>query len=128
MAHEIELILLRQLAGYLTIPVLLADLERLVFWNEAAEPMLGRRFDEAGELPLTDISDIFWISTEEGEPIPPQRTPLGIALFQRRPAYNRVRFRGLDGVDHAVQATAFPIEGHGGRHLGGVVFFWEDQK
>jgi PAS domain-containing protein len=128
MAHEIELILLRQLAGYLTIPVLLADMERLVFYNEAAEAMLGRRFDEAGELPLTDISDIFWISSADGEPIPPQETPLGIALFQRRPAHDRVRFRGLDGVEHMVEATAFPIEGHGSRHLGAFVFFWENHR
>jgi hypothetical protein len=36
-----------------------------------------------------------------------------------------VRFHSLDGVDHVIEVTAFPLEGHGGRHIGAVAIFWD---
>ncbi len=51
--QEIEMILARQLASYLVMPIFVVDpAGTLVFYNEPAEPILGRRFDETGAMPL----------------------------------------------------------------------------
>src|SRR5947209_6436706 len=43
--QEIEVILARQLAGYLALPMVIVDPSHIViFYNEPAERMLGRRF------------------------------------------------------------------------------------
>jgi hypothetical protein len=36
--------------------------------------------------------------------------------------------RGLDGRDHEVEVTAFPLLGGGGHLIGGVAMFWERRK
>jgi PAS domain-containing protein len=42
---EIEMILMRQLASYLAMPIFIVDpVGNLVFYNEPAESILGRRF------------------------------------------------------------------------------------
>ena len=48
-AHEIEIILNRQLADCLSIPVFITDtIGNLIFYNEPAEEVLGKRFEETG--------------------------------------------------------------------------------
>ena len=52
MGHPIQIILARQLAGYLSVPVFLVDQNgNLLFYNEPAELILGQRFDETGAMP-----------------------------------------------------------------------------
>ena len=49
--QPLELILLRQCASHLAMPIWIMGPDgNLLFYNEPAEPILGRRFDEAGEL------------------------------------------------------------------------------
>lgn len=123
---ELELILFRQCASHLSIPIFIADAHgNLLFYNEPAELLLGRRFSEAGEMPLKQMSAIFQTTTEEGVPLLPEALPLGISLKERRPAHGRIRFRALDGVWKTIEVTAFPVEGQQGRHLGAVAIFWE---
>jgi hypothetical protein len=44
--HPIEVILMRQLASYLAMPILLVDpAGTLLFYNEPAERLLGRRYN-----------------------------------------------------------------------------------
>jgi len=60
MAHPIQIILTRQLAGYLSVPTFLVDPNgTLLFYNEPAEVLLGRRFDETGAMPAEEWSTIF---------------------------------------------------------------------
>ena len=67
MAQDIELILLRQWASYLTMPIFLCDHDgHLLFYNEAAELLLGRRYDEAGEMPVSELATIFETKREDG--------------------------------------------------------------
>ena len=123
---EIEVILMRQLASYLTTPVFLVDLDgTLLFYNEAAEVILGCRFDEAGEMPVQEWSTRFTPLDEQGVPLPPEALPLVVALAERRPAFRRFRIRGLDGVARDIEVTAFPLIGQAERHLGAVAIFWE---
>jgi hypothetical protein len=60
MAHPIQIILTRQLAGYLSVPTFLVDPKgTLLFYNEPAEVLLGSRFDETGAMPAEKWSTIF---------------------------------------------------------------------
>jgi PAS domain-containing protein len=124
----IELILIRQLAGYLTIPIFLVDAEgTLLFYNEPAELLLGRRFDEAGEMKLEVWSTVFLPKDEHGAALPAEALPLFVALRQRRPAHRIIQFTGLDGTAKMIEVMAFPIEGQDGRHLGAVAAFWSPE-
>jgi PAS domain S-box-containing protein len=123
---DIELILLRQWASQLTLPIFLIDANgQLLFYNEAAETLLGMRFDEAGEMPLERLSTIFQTTDEDGQPIASDELAIGVALLQRRLSHRVVRLRGLDGSSRRVEVTAIPLTGQGGRNLGAVSFFWE---
>ena len=52
--QPVEMILLRQVASYLTIPIWMMDSDgNLVFYNEPAETLLGIQFDEVG--PVQDV-------------------------------------------------------------------------
>jgi PAS domain-containing protein len=124
--QQIELILIRQWASYLTLPVFLSDREgNLLFYNEPAEALLGRRYDEAGPMPVSELADLFDTTAEDGSPIPSGELPIAVALRDLRPTHGRLRIRALDGPWHTLEITAFPVEGQGNRHLGAVALFWE---
>lgn len=127
--RDIGLILMRQLADGLAAPMLLAD-ERgdLLFFNESAERLLGQRFDDVGELVLEDRRRIFSFRDPDGNLLPDDQAPLVVALREHRPVHRRVTMRGLDGRDHEVEVTAFPLLGGGGHLIGGVAMFWERKK
>jgi PAS domain-containing protein len=124
--HAIEVILMRQLASYLTMPIFLVDpAGNLLFYNEPAEALLGQRYEEAGEMPLAEWVQMFQPTSEDGSPVPPEAFPLIIALEQHRTAHLEFQIRGFDGIDRKIDVTAFPLEGQGGRILGAVAIFWE---
>lgn len=124
--REIEVILARQLSNYLALPVFLADPEgNLIFYNEPAERILGRRFEETGELPASEWSVQFHPTDPEGNPMPPEDLPLMRALQRRFPAHARLWIQGLDGARRLIEVTAFPLVGMAGRFLGAMALFWE---
>lgn len=125
--QAIELILMRQLANYLSMPVLLVGADEiLLYYNEAAEALLGRPYsDYVGQMSVKDIATVFQVADEGGTPLPEERLPLAVAVRGRRPAHARLQYQALDGVARRVEVTAFPIEGQAGRHLGAVAIFWE---
>jgi PAS domain-containing protein len=124
--QAIEVILMRQLASYLAMPIFLVDpAGDLLFYNEPAEALLGHRYEETGDMPLVQWAQIFQPTSEDGSPLPPEALPLVIALEQRRAAHLVFQIRGLDGVHRKIEVTAFPLEGQGGRYLGAVAIFWE---
>jgi PAS domain-containing protein len=129
MPQAIELILMRQLATYLGVPIFIvgAD-EQLLYYNEAAEMLLGRPYGDAGQMSLQDLTAIFQVVDAKGAPLAWDEQPLAIALRNNRPAHTRIRFHALDGVMRDVEVTAFPLEGQGGRRLGAAAIFWETAR
>jgi PAS domain-containing protein len=125
--QTIELILLKQWATHIATPVWITDLEgNLVFYNEPAEHLLGKRFDEAGELHADELADLFVTTGLDGEPVANKELPVVVALTEHQPAHGELRIKTLDtGEWRQIQVTAIPIEGHGGRHLGAFALFWE---
>ena len=122
---HLVLILAREFASNLSTPTLIAD-ERgyLVFYNEAAEDVVGRRFGEVGEMPLDDWLGAFDAKALAGEPIPPEDRPARVALDQRRASHLRYIVTSADGVDRELEVTAFPLFAHTEEFVGVVVIFW----
>ena len=124
--QEIEMILMRQLASYLAMPIFIVDpAGNLLFYNEPAEPILGRRFEETGEMQMHEWLTAFAPTDEQGVLIPDKELPLAIALNERRPVHRLLWIRGLDNVHRHVEATCFPLIGQANRYLGAVAIFWE---
>ena len=129
MALPIQIILMRQLAGYLSVPLFLVDPKgNLLFYNEAAEAILGQRFDETGAMPAETWSATFTAVDEDGKPIPSKDRPLIITLTKQRPAYKRFYIQGLNGVSRHIEAAAIPIADLQGEFLGAAALFWEIEK
>jgi PAS domain-containing protein len=125
----IELILTRQLASSLAMPIFLVDADgTLVYYNESAEHILGRRFDETGEMSADEWATAFSPTDETGRPLRPDEVPLTIAHIERRPVHVELWIRGLDNVARQIGATALPLIGAGGRYVGSLAIFWETNK
>lgn len=124
--QPIELILFRQLATTLVVPVFLVD-ERgdLVYLNEAAERLLGVRLEELDSLPFETWTTNFLPRLPDGTVAAPDTLPLVQAITLRRPAHGPLVITGADGVDRTIEITAFPLEGGRGRLIGAVAMFWE---
>lgn len=120
----LELILARNLMTALSTPAFLVDEGGLlVFYNEAAGMLLGKRFEELGTVGPQEWGAIFGPFDEAGEPIPYDELPLVVAVRNGRPAHANFEIRSTDGTRHTVEASAFPIlTAHGTR--GAIAVFW----
>jgi PAS domain-containing protein len=121
------LILARELASNLATPTLVADEHgNAVFYNEAAEEVIGTPFAEMGEIGIDELAESYAPRTAEGEPLPVESLPGRIALDERRAAHVRVWVTSTDGVDREVSVTAFPLFAHADEFVGIVVIFWRE--
>ena len=119
-------ILARNFASRLATAVFLVDADaRVIFFNEAAERLLGQRFVEGQGMPPDEYAKRFRPSDDEGNPIPILETPLGIAITQKQPAHARLTIRGADGVTRPIEVTAFPLLAHTDELVGAITIFWE---
>jgi PAS domain-containing protein len=129
MTLPIQIILIRQLAGYLGIPLFLVDPKGdLLFYNQPAEAILGRRFEETGAMPAKIWSSVFTPVDEQGHPIPPEDLSLMIALATQRPAHKRLYIHGMNGVRRHIDVVSIPIVGLQGELLGAAALFWEVEE
>jgi len=123
---DLVLILARDMAARLATPMFVVDsVGTLVFFNEAAEGLLGDTFADVGELPAERWAETFRSVDEDGRPIPRRELPLGIALLEGRPAHRTLDLIGADGVTRHISATAIPLQRHPGQTVGAVAVFWE---
>lgn len=122
--RPLELILARNLMSALSTPAFLVDEGGLlVFYNEAAGMLLGKRFEELGTVGPQEWGALFGPFDEQGEPIPYDDLPLVKAVRAGRPAHAELSVRSTDGTQHEVEVSAFPIlTPHGSR--GAIAVFW----
>ena len=120
----IELILARNLISSLSTPGFLVDEGGvLIFYNEAAGTLLGRRFEEVGTVGPEQWGTMFGPVDESGTAIPYDELPLVKTIRDGRPAHSHLRIRSSDGAQHDIEVSALPIlTPHGSR--GGIAFFW----
>jgi PAS domain-containing protein len=125
--QSVEMILVRQLASYLFVPVLVVDTTgTVVFYNEPAERILGVRFEETGRIDREEADRLVELSDDPSAGPEDLERPLDTALQQRRPAYaRRWLLRRADRVRLQVELTASPIIDHEERLLGAMAMFWE---
>ncbi len=129
MAYEIEIILNRQLADCLSIPVFLTDtIGNLIFYNEPAEVILGKRFEDTGEMPVEVWSKIFKTNDGNGNPIPPEDLPLVKTLKDCFPYHKTFWIESLKGQSEKISLTSYPILGRTGKFLGAVAIFWTPKE
>jgi PAS domain-containing protein len=120
----LELILARNFTASLSTPAFLVDEDGvLVFYNEAAGMLLGKRFEEAGSMGPEEWGTKFGPFDDEGRPVPFDQLPLTIALRGGSPAHSSFRIRSLEGSEHDIQVSALPIVTSEGAR-GAIAFFW----
>ena len=122
--RPLELILARNLLSALSTPAFLVDEGGLlVFYNDAAGLLLGKRFEELGTVEASEWGALFGPFDDAGAAIPYDELPLVSAVRSGRPAHASLHVRSTDGGAVAVEASAFPIlTAHGSR--GAIGVFW----
>jgi PAS domain-containing protein len=122
--QPLEMILARNLLSSISTPAfLVSDHGTLLFFNEAAAAMLGRRFEETGTMPAHEWIAEFGPFGDDEEPIPYNLIPATIALRSNQPFHGNFRISAAGGERQDVASSAIPIVGAGGSS-GAIVFFW----
>src|SRR6476620_11472623 len=102
--RPLELILARNLMSALSTPAFLVDEGGLlVFYNEAAGTLLGKRFEELGVVGPEEWGSMFGPFDAEGTPLPYDELPLVVAVRNNRPAHANFEIRSTDGHLHSVE-------------------------
>jgi PAS domain-containing protein len=98
--RNLILILARDFASRLATPVFLVDAEgTVVYFNEAAERLLGLRFVEGRGMTSQDWAALFSPADEAGAPLRVRETPLGVAFQEHRPEHATLTIRDADGTE-----------------------------
>lgn len=128
-AYDIEIILNRQLADCLSIPVFITDtIGNLIFYNEPAEEILGKRFEDTGEMPVEEWSTDFKPLDEQGQVLPAEELPLVKTLKNATPHHLTFHIESMQGTNQKISVTSFPIIGRTGKMLGAVAIFWKTNE
>lgn len=119
-------ILARDFASRLATAVFLVDPDgELIYFNEAAEDLLGQHFSEGHGMSVREQLTAFAPVAEDGSRLPLEELPLGIALVRRVPAHGALKIVGHDGERRDIEVTAFPLFAHSDEFVGAVAIFWE---
>jgi PAS domain-containing protein len=123
---DLVLIVARSFATKLATPTLITDARGdLVFFNDAAGELIGRSYLDIGQLPVSRWQELFNPRTLDEAPLKVEQTPSGIAVVERRPVHDSFAFRGLDGREHEITVTAFPLFSRPDEVVGVMSIFWE---
>jgi PAS domain-containing protein len=122
---NLALIRAREVASNLSLPIAVLDAHgAIVFYNQAAEAILGDTFEAAGELTSQQWAAAFCPEREDGSPFPLHELPAAVALLERRPHHATLFYTGIDGVRRNVALTGFPLVGREGELFGAFTIFW----
>lgn len=118
------LILARNLITNLALPGFLADPDgRLLFFNDAAADLLGRRFEEVGQMPQEEWAREIGPFDDKGNPLAVDGLPLATAVREGHPAQGRFYVRFDGGGLREVEVSALPLL-EPGFYEGALVVFW----
>jgi PAS domain-containing protein len=122
------MILSRQLADSLSVPVFLVDPQgNLLFYNQPAEGILGKKFEETGPMPVGDWGTSFFPHEEDGTLIPPEGLPLVQTIKTQIPAHRTFWIKSLQGNSTKISVTAIPIIGRSAKFWGAMAIFWDNE-
>jgi PAS domain-containing protein len=127
--HSLPLILARELAANLATPMFLIDAGgTLVFFNEAAELLLGKSYGEVGGISGLEFGAMLEMENLDGTPMGLRESPGGVAFYEREPAHRTLLATTLDGTRHPFEVTAYPLFGHVGDMHGVLTVFWRAKE
>lgn len=127
-AYEIEIILSRQLADCLTVPVFIVNPEgTLIFYNEPAEEILGEKFQDTGPMPVDDWGTSFFPHDEDGKDIHPEELPLVQTIKNKVPAHKTFWIKSHNGKSAKISVTSIPIIGRSKNFSGAMAIFWDNE-
>jgi PAS domain-containing protein len=122
--RPLQLILARNLLSTLSTPAILVDADgNLLFFNDAAAALLGRRFEETGQMSASEWTATFGPFDADGTPMSYDELPVTLALRGNRPAHADFRIRSATGTEQGIEASALPLVGDRNFH-GAIVIFW----
>lgn len=125
----LALIVARELAANLATPMFLIDATgNLVFYNDAAEGIIGKPFAELGTISAMTWGEMLQLTHPDGRPMRRRDTPPGVAFFQRKPAHATMCATAFDGVVHTVEVTAYPLFAKADEMHGVVAIFWDTEQ
>lgn len=124
--QPLPLIMMRELADNVATPLFLVDRNGvLVYYNEAAEVLLGLRFVDAGAL-TADQWNARWAAEDvDGRPLPSDKRPLAVAMRERKPTHRPMKLLNSDGSRRTIEVTAFPLLARADEVVGAVAIFWD---
>lgn len=123
--RNVALILAREMAVNLLTPVLIWDQNgTLVYFNESAQEIIGRSYDDVSDLRIDELPQ-FRPRDTEGNPVDVSDLASSIALSERRPVHREMTITGLDNIERTIEVTAFPLLTHGNEFSGAMAIFWE---
>jgi PAS domain-containing protein len=124
--HELELILMRELAAHLQMPIFVVRPDGdLLFYNEPAEALLGVRFDETGPMPIHDWVARFAPTDVDGTPLGPETLPLAETARSGQPSHSDLFVLDAHGNRRHLDVTRIPLTTASGRMVGAAALFWE---
>jgi PAS domain-containing protein len=127
--RNLILILARDFASRLATAVFLVDEQgSVIYFNEAAERLLGTRFVEGRGMSAAEWSTVYEPCDAQGRPVSLDEIPLGVAIKRRQPAHRLLQIRGADGIVHRIEVTAFPLLAHTDECVGAIAVFWESAE
>ena len=126
---SLPLILARELAANLATPMFLIDAGgTLVYFNEAAELLLGKSYSEVGGITALEFGTMLELGKVDGTPMRRRDSPAGVAFYDREPAHRTLLATTLDGTRQPFEVTAYPLFGHVGDMHGVLTVFWRAKE
>jgi len=123
--RNLTLILARSFASHVATAVFLLDAEgTVIYYNEAAERLIGQPFVEGAGMKMED-----WMARrrpldEDGNEVAVESLPLGITMLKREPAHGIARFRNEDGAYLRFENVTFPLFAHTEDFVGVMAMAW----
>ncbi len=126
---SLPLILARELAANLATPMFLIDAGgTLVYFNDAAELLLGKSYSEVGGITALEFGTMLELGKVDGTPMRRRDSPAGVAFYDREPAHRTLLATTLDGTRQPFEVTAYPLFGHVGDMHGVLTVFWRAKE
>lgn len=123
--QPVELIIARNLIAAVELAAFIVDPGgTIVFFNDSAGELIGRRFDEVGPLSREEWNSRFGPFDEFGQLIPTKDLPLSTALRDGLPANGRFTLHKDGGETLEVEVAALPLATALGFE-GAIVVFWQ---
>jgi PAS domain-containing protein len=120
--QEIEFILARQLSEFLSSPIAIVDHDgRMIYYNESAEFILGKKFNESGEIESREWDERFYDENKENT-VKMLDLPFLKVLSGRTIIEGEYWIRSFEEIEQKVRFICIPLVGMAQRELGALVF------